>query len=84
MKGSTLEQLLDVAIIGGGPAGLNAALVLGRARKKVVIIDDVQPRNRVTLETHGFLTRDGVSPAAFRRTAKEEIGAYPSVYFVTD
>lgn len=78
------KQIFDVAIIGGGPAGLNAALVLGRARKKVVLIDDGRPRNAVTREVHGFLTRDGIRPSEFRRIAKEEISAYPSVSFVTD
>lgn len=78
------KQILDVAIIGGGPAGLNAALMLGRARKNVAVIDDGRARNAVTRETHGFLTRDGVSPGEFRRIAKEEIGTYPSVSFVED
>ncbi|MFC4812864.1 NAD(P)/FAD-dependent oxidoreductase [Paenibacillus sp. GCM10023250] len=74
----------DVAIIGGGPAGLSAALVLGRARKRVVVIDEGRPRNRVTKETHGFLTRDGVSPGEFRRIAREQLQAYPSVAFLED
>jgi thioredoxin reductase len=74
----------DCAIIGGGPAGLSAALVLGRARKNVVVIDEGQPRNRVTRETHGFLTRDRISPSEFRRVAQEQIRAYPSVYFTED
>ncbi|RED87567.1 NAD(P)/FAD-dependent oxidoreductase [Cohnella phaseoli] len=78
------KQFFDVAIIGGGPAGLNAALVLGRARKKVAVIDEGRPRNAVTQETHGFLTRDGVRPSEFRRIAREEIGAYPSVSFLAD
>lgn len=78
------KPLLDVAIIGGGPAGLNAALVLGRARKNVAVIDEGRPRNAVTREAHGFLTRDGISPSQFRRIAKEEISAYPSVSFVAD
>ncbi|MFC4596709.1 NAD(P)/FAD-dependent oxidoreductase [Cohnella hongkongensis] len=76
------ESLLDVAIIGGGPAGLNAALVLGRARKNVAVVDEGRPRNAVTREAHGFLTRDGISPSEFRRIAKEQISAYPSVSFV--
>jgi thioredoxin reductase len=74
----------DCAIIGGGPAGLSAALVLGRARKNVVVIDEGQPRNQVTRETHGFLTRDRISPSEFRRVAQEQIRAYPSVYFAED
>ncbi|MFD0677026.1 MULTISPECIES: NAD(P)/FAD-dependent oxidoreductase [unclassified Paenibacillus] len=78
------KQLLDVAIIGGGPAGLNAALVLGRAMKRVAVIDAGRPRNAVTREIHGFLTRDGISPSVFRQIAKEEISAYPSVSFVAD
>ncbi|MGZ7441310.1 NAD(P)/FAD-dependent oxidoreductase [Paenibacillus sp. TH7-28] len=79
-----MTTLLDVGIIGGGPAGLNAALVLGRARKSVVVIDEGRPRNRVTGESHGFLTRDGIKPAEFRRIAKEQIQAYPTVRFVED
>lgn len=78
------KQLYDVAIVGGGPAGLNAALMLGRARKNVVVIDEGRPRNAVTRESHGFLTRDGISPSDFRRIAKEEISVYPSVSFVED
>lgn len=78
------KQLFDVMIIGGGPAGLNAALVLGRARKNVAVIDEGRPRNAVTREAHGFLTRDGISPSEFRRIAKEEISAYPSVSFVAE
>lgn len=79
-----MEQLSDVGIIGGGPAGMNAALVLGRARKSVVVLDEGRPRNRVTRESHGFLTRDGIAPGEFRTIAVEEISAYPSVRFVAD
>jgi thioredoxin reductase len=74
----------DCVIIGGGPAGLNAALVLGRARKNVLVIDEGRPRNRVTRESHGFLTRDGIKPSEFRRIAIEQIHAYPSVDFESD
>ncbi|MTH53420.1 FAD-binding protein [Bacillus mangrovi] len=77
------DKNLDVTIIGGGAAGLNAALVLGRARRKVLVIDEERPRNRVTRESHGFLTQDGISPSEFRRTAKEQILKYPSVSFVS-
>jgi len=72
-------MIYDVAIIGGGPAGLNAALVLGRARRSVVIFDNNQPRNAVTHASHGFLTRDGVTPSEFRRIAYEEVLHYPTV-----
>jgi thioredoxin reductase len=72
-------MIIDCAIIGGGPAGLNAALVLGRARRTVLVFDDNQPRNAVTQETHGFLTRDGVKPNEFRHLAHQDIRKYPSV-----
>ncbi|SCW52949.1 Thioredoxin reductase [Paenibacillus tianmuensis] len=72
-------MIYDCAIIGGGPAGLNAALMLGRARRNVAIIDNNKPRNAVTHESHGFITRDGVTPAEFRRIAYEEVLRYPSV-----
>jgi thioredoxin reductase len=59
------EYGFDCAIIGGGPAGLNAALILGRARRKIILIDNNNPRNAVTQESHGFITRDGVKPNEF-------------------
>lgn len=71
--------MLDCAIVGGGPAGLNAALVLGRARRKVILFDNNSPRNAVTQESHGFITRDGISPSEFRRIAHQDIAKYPSV-----
>ena len=72
-------MIVDCAIIGGGPAGLSAALVLGRAKRNVLVFDDNQPRNAVTQESHGFLTRDGVKPDEFRQLAHQEISKYPSV-----
>ncbi len=72
-------MLFDCAIIGGGPAGLTAALVLGRAKRNIVMFDDNQPRNAVTEESHGFLTRDGVKPDEFRKIAHQEISKYSSV-----
>lgn len=69
----------DCAIVGGGPAGLNAALVLGRARRSVALLDNSQPRNGVTHASHGFITRDGIQPSEFRRIAYEEVLSYPSV-----
>jgi len=72
-------MLLDCAIIGGGPAGLNAALVLGRARRTVMLFDDNKPRNAVTQQSHGFITRDGIRPKEFRAMAHEDIRQYPSV-----
>jgi thioredoxin reductase len=71
----------DVVIAGAGPAGLSAALVLGRARRKVLLCDTGTPRSWATKEMHGFLTRDGVPPAEFRRLAHEELARYPGVVF---
>ena len=72
-------MIYDCAIIGGGPAGLNAALILGRARRSVAIFDNNKPRNAVTHASHGFITRDGVTPDEFRSIAVEEVKKYPSV-----
>ncbi|MGD6846487.1 NAD(P)/FAD-dependent oxidoreductase [Rossellomorea aquimaris] len=72
-------MIYECAIIGGGPAGLNAALVLGRARRSVALIDNNQPRNAVTHASHGFITRDGITPSEFRRIAYREVLNYPSV-----
>lgn len=69
----------DCMIIGGGPAGLSAALTLGRARRKVALVDNGTNRNRVTQESHGFLTRDGIKPQEFKNLASKDIESYPSI-----
>lgn len=74
-------ELFDCAIIGAGPAGLNASLVLGRARKKVALFDNGTNRNRVTQESHGFITRDGINPAQFKEIGLNELKRYPSVQY---
>jgi thioredoxin reductase len=74
-------KLWDVVIAGAGPAGLSAALVLGRARRKVLVCDTGTPRSWASKEMHGFLTRDGIAPAEFRRLAHQELSRYPSVEF---
>ncbi len=76
-----MDMLFDCAIIGGGPAGLNAALVLGRARRNTILFDNNNPRNAVTQESHGFITRDGIKPKEFREIAHKDIGKYPSVLY---
>lgn len=72
-------MILDCAVIGGGPAGLNASLVLGRSRRKTIMFDDNKPRNAVTSEAHGFITRDGIDPQELKRIAQEELNRYPDV-----
>jgi thioredoxin reductase len=69
----------DVAIVGAGPAGLSAALILGRCCRSVFVCDAGTPRSGPTRVMHGFLTRDGVEPAEFRRLAREELGRYANV-----
>ncbi|MEK4030038.1 NAD(P)/FAD-dependent oxidoreductase [Pseudobacillus sp. FSL P4-0506] len=79
-----ISGVIDVAILGGGPGGLSAALVLGRSLKKVIVIDEGKPRNQVTVKAHGFLTRDGVSPSEIREAAHEQMKAYPNVQIWKD
>ncbi|WP_437492199.1 NAD(P)/FAD-dependent oxidoreductase [Sorangium sp. So ce1014] len=69
----------DAVIVGGGPAGLSAALTLGRARKRVLLCDAGPPRNAAAALVHGFVTRDGTPPSEFRRIAREQLAPYDSV-----
>src|SRR3954471_4564214 len=66
----------DCIIVGAGPAGLNAALVLSRARRRVLVLDDAQPRNYATHEMHGVLGHDGLDPADLRARGRTEIARY--------
>lgn len=68
----------DVAVIGASFAGLSAALMLARARRRVVLVDDGQTRNRFSAHAHAFLGQDGVSPAAIRAKGLAEVLAYPT------
>ena len=66
----------DVIVVGGGPAGLSAALMLGRCRRHVLVCDRGEPRNERSAALHGYLTRDGIAPADFRAAAREELVPY--------
>ena len=69
----------DAIVVGGGPAGLSAALVLGRCRRRVLVCDAGEPRNRHSHQLHAYLTRDGVPPAEFLDMARAGLSAYPGV-----
>ncbi|GAB4091602.1 NAD(P)/FAD-dependent oxidoreductase [Flaviaesturariibacter terrae] len=69
-------DILDCLIIGGGPAGLNAAVVLGRCRRKVLVFDTGQYRNRWSHGMHNYLTRDHIPPAEFLRLCAPELQKY--------
>lgn len=69
----------EVIIVGGSFAGQAAALQLARARRRVLLIDGKQPRNRFAAAAHGFLTRDGTAPAAIIAEAARQLAAYPTI-----
>jgi thioredoxin reductase len=73
--------MFDCIIVGGGPAGLSAALIMGRCRRSVLVCDAGRPRNARTTAIHGFLTRDGTSPAEFLQTARGQLAKYSNVQF---
>jgi thioredoxin reductase len=66
----------DVVIVGGGAAGLSAALVLGRARRRVAVVDAGAPRNAPAAHMQGYLSRDGMPPSELLATGRAEIAAY--------
>jgi thioredoxin reductase len=69
-------EVYDVVVAGGGAAGLNAALVLGRARRRVAVVDAGAPRNAPATHMHGFLSRDGMPPADLLAAGRDEVAGY--------
>jgi thioredoxin reductase len=70
------ERIYDVVVVGGGAAGLSAALVLGRARRRVAVVDAAAPRNAPAAHMQGFLSRDGMSPADLLAAGRAEVTGY--------
>jgi thioredoxin reductase len=74
------QPVLDAVIVGGGPAGLSAALVLGRARKRVLVLDTGRPANAASSHAiGGLLSQAGVSPAELRRSGRHQLAEFPNV-----
>lgn len=71
-----MSETWDVIIAGGGPAGLQAALMLGRARRRVVVLDAGMPRNRFAAHMHGVLGNEGIAPEDFLSRARRELDEY--------
>ncbi|WP_426765568.1 NAD(P)/FAD-dependent oxidoreductase [Pseudarthrobacter sp. 1G09] len=70
------NSFYDVLVVGGGAAGLSAALMLGRTRRRVAVVDSGEPRNAPAHGVHGFLSRDGISPAELLATARDQARRY--------
>jgi thioredoxin reductase len=71
-----MTEKYEVIVVGGGTAGLSAALVLGRARRRTLVVDAGEPRNAPAAHMHGYLSRDGMPPAEFLAVGREEIARY--------
>lgn len=76
---SSVAGARSVVVVGGGPAGLQAALTLGRVHRDVLLLDAGEGRNAPATSMHNLLTRDGTPPAEFRRLAHADLAAYPTV-----
>ena len=81
MAGESPRLTYDCIIVGAGPAGLSAALMLGRCRRTVLVCDIGNPRNSRSSGLHNYLTRDGTAPGEFLELARKEVARYPSVEF---
>jgi hypothetical protein len=77
---STPQKIYDAIIVGGGPAGLSTALGLSRICRPTILFDSGEYRNQGSTAMHTYLTRDGIHPAEFRATARQEIQSKYSAY----
>ncbi|MEJ7763604.1 MAG: NAD(P)/FAD-dependent oxidoreductase [Thermomicrobiales bacterium] len=69
----------DVVVVGGGIAGMSAALTLGRSRRRTLVVDSGTPRNAPSSGVHGFLSRDGIPPLELLRIGRDQLAPYPDV-----
>lgn len=76
--------MFDVIIVGAGPAGLSAALILGRCCRRVLVCDAGKPRNAASRSLHGFLTRDGIQPGELLKIGREQLSPYTTVELHND
>ena len=74
-------EILDAIVIGGGPAGLSAALVFGRCLRRVLVCDAGHPRNEPARIFNGFLSRDGSTPAEFLQICRDQLRRYETIEF---
>ena len=74
-----MAEVYEAIVVGAGPAGLSAALILGRCCRRTLLCDGGEGRNAASRALHGFLSRDGMPPAELRRVARQQLAAYPTV-----
>ena len=79
-----MSETYDVIIVGGGPAGLSAALVLGRCRRSVLVYDDGRPRNRTSPAAHCLLGNEGIAPSELIAKSRLELREYERVVLLDD
>lgn len=79
VKNESMKEKFDVMIVGGSYAGLSAAMALGRALRKVLLVDAGKPANRFTPYSHNFITHDGKRPHEIAALARQQVEQYPSV-----
>jgi thioredoxin reductase len=77
-----MQETYDVIVVGAGPAGLSAALILGRCRRTVLICDTGKPRNAASHALNGYLTRDGIPPSEFLEIGRRELAKYTTVRMI--